>query len=233
MVFLTITQKQQVDQDDSSISSTLTVDRFDAKTEQNAGEYKLNKAGQFKGKKYVSFNKVDSYNTNTEILSFDECKAVWYNAQDYREFKALAQDSSQQILRIESRNRAPFSYQRVMETSFNACIQATNDIDEVLPSSELIHLHRWIEVASSRCGLEKWSVRKVSKDRSTRRHELTNTVKSIQGNTIRYENGLAYTNDNKSELIRNSCENISRPSRLYAQILAQGLAAAVIKENQQ
>lgn len=212
------------DYDDSSVCSTLTVDRT------NKGLHLTDKehTGSFKtSKKQVRFDLSLNDEHTVEKINAEEGKIRWYSPKDYRDFKALAHDASNQIIRIEARNRAPYSYQRVLEKVFDACVKANTDVEQVLPSSELIHLQRWLEVASSRCGLEKWSIRKISQDKSCRRKELASTVLSIQA-TMSSSNHT--TLSDKNEFICISCENMSRPSRLYARTVAQALAAAIETE---
>jgi hypothetical protein len=235
MVLLLPTHEPQLiaEQDDSSISSTLTVDR--QQKSKPAAEQQPPKDGSSEKKKRVHFNMSHNIAYTNTTSAKEDCPELWYRVKDYRVFRAVALDSAQQIIRIEARNRAPFSYQRVMELTYRACCDADSEFDYnndereqpcVLASSEFVHLQRWLEVASSRCGLEKWSVRKIAKDKQLRRNELTDSVLELQsvfsGSTEKQQN-------DKDEFIRSSCENISRPSRMFARTLAQAQAAAVQK----
>lgn len=226
MVLHLPTHHREVDQDDSSISSTLTVERLDeTKALQSSvvEEHNTNKL-----KKNVCFDMTKNVSYRVDHVEPYEGAELWYGAQDYRDFKSIAQDASNQIIQIEARNRAPYSYQRVLEHAFNACLLTAKDVDEVLPQSEFVHLQRWLEVATSRCGLEKWSIRKVSRDKSCRRRELNKTVQNMQF-SARSSTG-SNNADQNAESLRISCENISRPSRLYSRTLAMALAAAVQSE---
>jgi hypothetical protein len=214
MVLKLITHQLNHEVDDDSISSTLTVERIT--TKQQLHHSSENHDVAMKQKKCVTFNL--TRNAEYEIELFDEMSSVWYCQKDYRSFKSQVKDAANQIIQIEAKNKAPFSYQRVMEKTFNSCLHAKSDHDEILPESEFVHLLRWIEVASSRCGLEKWSLGSVSRDRSTRRREMNATVLSIQRSC-----GGSNESD---EFIRRSCENMSRPSRLYATVMARALADA-------
>jgi hypothetical protein len=230
MVLHLPTRNCEVDHDDSSVSSTLTVERLNGtKPLQSSLGLENTINATKKAKKSVQFNLSQNMSIVVDSLESEDNFQRWLSAKDYREFKSNAQDASNQIIRIEARNRAPYSYQRVMEHAFTACMLATRDIDEVLPPSEFIHLQRWLEVATSRCGLEKWSIRKVSRDKSSRRRELNKTVQNIQFSR-RSANGTIWDHDS-TEFLRISCENISRPSRLYARTLATALAAALQSEN--
>lgn len=215
------------EQDDESISSTLTVERLNcAKQYQDAQEFTSQQQGRKQGK-HVSFNMSANVEYPNKAMTADECKDLWYRVKDYKVFRAVALDSAQQIIRIEARNRAPYSYQRVMEMTYGACCQAYDDNDQVVPPSELVHLQRWLEVATSRCGLEKWAIRRIGRDKSHRRDEIADTVLQLQKVCNNEKNC------HSDEFIRSSSAAISRPSRLFARIMAQALAAAIQKEDQQ
>lgn len=220
MVLNFTTQPFNNEQDDASVSSTLTVERYDSKQQLHSSV--SHAGGHRQPKKSVTFDMMKNVEYELNSVPSNDFNSSWYSPRDYKEFKAQAKDAANQIVHIEAKNRAPFSYQRVMENTFNSCLQAKNDSDEILAASDFVHLLRWIEVASSRCGLEKWSLGSISRDRSTRRKEITATVLSIQKNDCGSES---------DEFIRLSCENISRPSRLYAHIMAQALADAEMKGN--
>jgi hypothetical protein len=226
-----INNDNSMDLDDASISSTLTVERVN-QTKELQSEYFCQQPSSFKQKKTVHFDTSRNvvYEVNQVKVNSEECVQRWYNAVEYRDFKTIAQDASNQIMQIEARNRAPFSYQRVLEHAFTACLIANTDVNEVLPSSEFIHLQRWLEVATSRVGLEKWSIRKLSRDKSTRRRELAKTVMNLQS-CMRSDTGVLQFDNDKVEFMRQSCENLSRPSRLFAMTLASALASAMESEN--
>lgn len=218
MVFKEILYCVGSEQDDASVSSTLTVDRLNDKQISVVPETK----------KRVTFDmEKNATNTYDSTLN-DEKNSQWYGLHEYKEFKHLAKQAANQIITIESRNRAPFSYQRVMKKTFDTCLHETCDRDEILPESEFLHLLRWVEVATSRCGLEKWSLQHLSRDRSIRRRELIQTVLNIQQNSISVSN-----TDDIDEFIRTTCENISRPSRLFARVMAKALEAAEQKDGLQ
>jgi hypothetical protein len=216
------------DCDDASISSTLTVDRVNQTKELQRQSTSYHSSKQRKNVQFDTTKNV-TYDVVQVNFNSDECAQRWYNAQDYRDFKTIAQDASNQIIKIEARNRAPFSYQRVVEHAFTACLLANEDVDDVLPPSEFIHLQRWLEVATSRVGLEKWSIRKLSRDKSTRRREISKTVLNLQSG-MRSDGGVLHFDDDKVEFMRLSCENMSRPSRLFAKTVAVALASAIQSE---
>jgi hypothetical protein len=230
MVINLPTRNNSMDIDDASVSSTLTVDRVNQKKELQC-EYIEQHSSKQKKQVHFDSTKNVTYEVDKVKANSEECVERWYNANDYRDFKTIAQDASNQIVQIEARNRAQFSYQRVLEHAFTACLMTNNDVHEVLPPSEFIHLQRWLEVATSRVGLEKWSIRRLSRDKSTRRREISKCVMNIQS-SMRSEDGVLCFDDDKVEFMRQSCVNLSRPSRLFAMTLASALASAIKIENE-
>jgi len=177
-------------------------------------------------KKRVRFSAANQSYENHTICQEDLKQICWYNPRDYRRFRAAALEASQQIIQVEARNRAPFSYQRVLEHTYDTCTSFEVDpAKTIVSASDFVHLQRWLEVASSRVGLEKWSIRKIASDKSARRRALNQVI----------NDGQTYSNDlqqqhNEAEYLRESCVRLSRPSRLFARAMAQATAAAVQKD---
>jgi hypothetical protein len=165
-----------------------------------------------------------SYESN---ITPEESRKTWYRTKDYRIFRACAVDAAQQIMSFEARNRAPFSYKRVLEQTYVACSSASDETKQVLSRDECTHLERWMEVASSRVGLEKWSIRSISADKAERRAALTQAVLNLQASSEMSEQ----ESFDVAEFLRCTCESISRPSRLFARTMAQAQAAAIVKVN--
>jgi hypothetical protein len=136
-------------------------------------------------------------------------------------FKRNTMGMAKTIIQFESQNRAPFSYQRVLEHSFTICKSAVSENEpfQLLSTpSERNHLQRWITAAPNRVGMERWAARSMSKHRQVRRFELAELLLDLQKST------------SSEEVIRQSCESISRPSRLFAQAMGQASAAALLLE---
>lgn len=145
-----------------------------------------------------------------------ECRQGWYSPKQYKLFRAATLEAAQQILSTERRNRAPHGYDRVMTRTFEYCKSAPDVVkDTCLPANDFLHLQRWMEVASSRIGLEKWAVRSVSAEKTIRRTALLECVRQ----------------SSSAEQLGLACVRVSRPSVLYARSLAQAQAAVVNKES--
>lgn len=216
-----------IDQDDASTSSaTMPVDAI------SIGKGQSHNVSTSKQVRFaLNLNK--QY-PNIDLLK-DEVKPLWYSPSEYRMFRVSASDTAQQIVATEKRNRAPYSYQRVMERTYAVCCEAVTSDQEQrhcqLAPSDFVHLQRWLEVATTRVGLEKWSIRTIATDKSVRREAMTEAVMDAQTSCLdSFENNMQ-DQDDTAEFMRATCDRLSRPSRLFSRTLAQGLAAAVAKEN--
>ena len=181
---------------------------------------------------------------NRMMCQEDIRSECWLRPRDYKHFRLAALEASRQIIAVEQRNRAPFSYQRVLERTCEACCQVleeTSSNKPVLAPAEFVHLQRWIEVASSRIGLEKWSIRKIATDKALRRHTLNLIIreekqKAAYSSCYDSDENSDSNNENEQEkmdaadYLAETCARISRPSRLLARTLAQATAAAVQKD---
>jgi hypothetical protein len=210
--------------DDASTSSTLTVH---GSSKPIIDEEELDEKPE--REKRVAFNLEDNIEYSNTALTKNDRKALWYTARELKLFRIAALDSAQQIVKVEERNRAPFSYKRVMERTYDICSLVSHDNDDriVIPDTDFVHVQRWMEVATSRVGLEKWAIRKVALDKLQRREDIVKAVSEL----TRVPCSATTSAVDKEEFIRYSCERISRPSCLFARTLAQAQAAAVKKEN--
>ncbi len=130
----------------SSVSSTVTVERTEPKTTTSS--------------KAVSFDDIANVYHENRMLCSEDCAELWYTAADYKMFKRNTMGMAKTILQFESQNKAPFSYQRVLEHSFTICKSAVSEHEpfQLLSSpSERSHLQRWITAAPNRVGMEHGS----------------------------------------------------------------------------
>jgi hypothetical protein len=197
--------------DDASTSSTMLVDSLPSKKAQSKERCTT---------KSVTFCETDNIQIESQFSDSD-ARNCWYKACDYRVFRSNALEASQQIVNTEKRNRAPFSYQRVLERTYDVCCKSQSCEDEgrILSDSDTVHLNRWAQVAGSRHGLEKWSIRAIGIDKQARRRAITAFV-------------LENMRTEDCEHVRESCARLSRPSCLFAVCLAQAQAVAVRKEQE-
>lgn len=158
---------------------------------------------------------------NTQVYS-DECAEQWYSALDYKRFRAHTSSLAKEVAKAEARNRAPFSYQRVMVRTYEVCTSAVFEPKgSILTVDERKHMNRWAEIAPSRLGLEKWAIKSIGQDRSVRRNEIVDVVLDMQ------ESFVGQDVADCDVLIQQACERVSRPSRLFARTVADAQAVAL------
>jgi len=121
------------------------------------------------------------------------------------------------VNRAEERNRAPYSYQRVILRTYDVCKSAvvapgaSDDAAPVLSFEDRKHLRRWAEYAPTRLGLEKWAVKALGRERAMRRSEMYNVVLGLQHEMPCCD----------AEVIRAAAERVSRPGLLLARSIAE------------
>lgn len=205
--------------DDASVSSTITVDRSGRKTFETT--YSSSSS------KFVSFDCTANVYHENVILCSEDCSDLWYTSADYKMFKRNTMGMAKTIIQFEAQNKAPFSYQRVLERAFTVSKSAVSESEHfhfVSTPSDRSHLQRWITAAPNRVGMEKWTARAMSKDRQVRRFEMAELLLDLQKSPPQV--------GDLDEIIRRNLESISRPSRLFAQAMAQASAAALMQEQQ-
>jgi hypothetical protein len=205
------------EQDDASTSSTLTVEKAScAKQEVSTSD---NDAAS-SSRRSVSFCLEKNESFSNDIVCREDLFELWYDSVEYKHFRSSTMYVSKEITKAESKNKAPFSYERVMSNTYLACSKAMSDQGNVLTADEFKHLVRWTEVATSRLGLEKWCIRSVGNDRSFRRSLMLDMVVEAQNN---HRNDEFVTLE---DYLATSCATVSRPMRLFSRTLAEAQAVA-------
>ena len=240
-------REQQADDDCSSTASTVLVDRFG----------KENTTATAKAKKYVHFSTEPShyYAPTSNVLITPELIAeCWYQFDEIQTFRQQVTDLSQHVLQVEKLNRAPYSYQRVLERTFEACQRGCPVVEshnnhhhqkegDVLVASEKQHLQRWLDVADCRLGLERLCIQKIARDKTLRRVALQRLMRQEQRRRRGHPQVIINNNNNnlvsssmpkntkpppdQDEFLRQECARYSQPSRVFARIMAEALAAVV------
>jgi hypothetical protein len=216
-MFMQITDNHRCEQDDASVSSTMTVERRSSmKQEESTNDDAATSSGS---RRSVHFCMAKNESFSNNAMCKEDLKELWYRNSEFKHFRAYTMYVAKEITKAEAFSKAPLSYERVMTHTYRACCKAMSDQDKVLTTDEFKHLVRWAEVATSRLGLEKWSIRSVGHDRSFRRSLMTDMVLEAQSN---YQDDFVSMDDYVAE----SCANISRPMRLFARTLAEAQAVA-------
>jgi hypothetical protein len=211
-------RRMSCEQDDASTSSTMTVERQASAKQEESNTVDMDT------RRSVRFCMAKNESFSNNGMCKEDLSELWYDNTEYTHFRKSAMYTAKEIVKVEARNKAPFSYERVMSRTYLACCKATSEQGNVLTEDEFKHLVRWAEVATNRLGLEKWSIRSVGHDRSFRRSLIKDMAYEAQKN---------YQDDNMMSLdyyLAESCASISRPMRLYARTLAEAQAVAAHKQ---
>jgi hypothetical protein len=205
------------EQDDASTSSTLTVEKESCTKQEE--ESASDDEATTSSRRSVSFGLAKNEYFSNDVMCKEDLMELWYDSLEYKHFRSSTMHVAKEITKAESKNKAPFSYERVMSNTYLACSKAASDQGSVLTTDDFKHLVRWAEVAASRLGLEKWSIRSVGNDRSFRRSLMLDMVAEAQSNHqddfVTLECYLA-----------TSCATVSRPMRLFSRTLAEAQAVA-------
>jgi hypothetical protein len=202
-------------EDDASNSSTVSVSKVSKPQFLPAHSTKF-------GRKSVRFNESANVFYQNNQMCQEELYDLWYSGEDQRGFKEDLVLCVKGILQVEVKNKGHRSYLPVMHHVYEACceVKSENDTEHITKSDEKL-FNRWVQVTESRHGLEKVSNRVMAQDKSFRRGELVDTVFCLQ------EKWSDHLHDDVcAEQIRHACENLSRPSRLFARRLACAHAMA-------
>jgi hypothetical protein len=129
------------------------------------------------------------------------------------------------------------SYPQTLQRVYEACVQCQSETQaSVLTLSEDVHLKHCLAKAPSRWGVERAAVRWIAADRHYRRSAMLELVLEMQqtmalaiGSSSSSSCGsigsdATFMDDGLDEILRSSCEALSRPSRLFARRLAQAAA---------
>ena len=170
----------------------------------------------------VRFDDKIVYHKNVK-MDREEVRELWCTSTDMKQYKAQTVFLAREINRAEKSNAAPFSYHRVVLGAYDACCRVRTEIDtSPLTETERKHLDKWMEVSTSRIGLERICIREMAQDKYARRAHVVDAVLEVQ-------DSLVYGSRDGDELMRSAAMTISRASRLFAQELAKAQAAANIQ----
>jgi hypothetical protein len=207
-------RRKSCEQDDASTSSTMTVERQSSTKQQE--EPTTNDDAT---RRSVSFCMEENESFASNVMCKEDLRELWYDKTEYKYFRYSTMNVAKEVAKAEAKNKAPFSYERVMTNTYLSCCKATSDEGNVLTADEFKHLVRWAEVATCRLGLEKWSIRPVGQDRAFRRSLMMDMV--LEGQSNRQHDFVSL-----ESYFANSCATISRPMRLFSRTLAEAQAVA-------
>lgn len=193
--------------------------------------------------KSVSFSESVVTHVN-QIWCLEECPDMWYTAQEYSGFRQQRLDDTTRILQqdcpINQHNRMLndsnyFSYQNVLERTYKRfcqpsvltkcfedddknCTNSENNnpslvINGILSRIDEQQFRLWIKrTAEHRLGLEGNLCKAICCDRQCRQREMIDLILEIQKD---FE-----FSERRTQAIGRACRYLSRPSVLWAQLLA-------------
>ena len=143
-------------------------------------------------------------NNNRCKEDYSDC---WYSPEDMRSFKTQTVNIARKIL--SSPTASQQEWIDTLVVAYEELAQATTaeDIRDILQNGSLV------EIDPSLLGLEKWILRPVVHDKTTRRKRLYGFVHACNRETI---SSPAY----RTKALRKASRELSRPSRLFAHHVA-------------
>ena len=140
----------------------------------------------------------------------------WYTAYDIQNFRSQNSFALKQLHRESlSTSENVLSTKAVIDHTYCACQGMLFDDIEVLCPEETEQLYDALRDPIYPTGLASYTSSTIRRDVRARRSKVVEVVKAIQ----RTVGGAQ--DDATAEYIRKSSENISRPSRIFAQLIAQ------------
>lgn len=201
--------------DDASQSSTFEVDAF-------AVPKMMSRSSFCRPKKSVAFDETKNEVRETKYPK-EECVERWYTAYELQSFRSMVGFSAKQMQRGSAMFEAGhMSAASVLESTYQACLGMMYDDIEILCPVESEQLFSALCDATFPIGLTSYASPAMRRDLRMRRQKVVSIVMLIQ-RTVKEQHV-----DATAEYIRMSLESISRPSRLYAQLIGQTQAACLL-----
>lgn len=215
MIFQVFASTTQYD-DDFSISSTLTGDGPSARKGEIPAVIGVTKPLFPK----VRFDESRNQVNDGAITNREECASCWYTPEDIKGFK---EERLSTVKKMMSPRRHTRAYGKVLEHVYDICCDPENDDEDgqdLLSDEQLKQLQRVYQ--SKSClfvGLERFALKKVHLDRTSRRGRIMDMVL--------YLGGIKNWTDveSQAEVIRHLSERISEPSKRFALHKAMAQAA--------
>lgn len=204
--------------------------------DEEAMQYSLNNTIQTnKKKKNVRFNDVNvEFYDCGRVIREEDCSNLWYSALEIHRFKDANMDFAGQVAFADRQKKGndECSYQNVLKRTYQACCLCSHETDSnILTRHEEKHLIKWLDCEPNRLGTERKTIAEIGRDRRYRRSRIMDLVLIIQ-ETMRKNNGGNANGtsrpdaDAMARVMSDSCQQVSRPSRLFARHLAMAQAAS-------
>jgi hypothetical protein len=188
-----------------------------------------------------------------EQLCLEECQELWIYREEYQKLQRSLQFLSTGLERAEKfAADNPSSYTNVLlyvyalcsDQTRAACHGSINRRNEnpalILSQDEMQELTQRLRLSSNRLGLERRIIPQFRQERYSQRREMLQQIQQIQSlhnnnnsSSISHRKGGNNNNNTNNTAactavhIRQACESISRPSRLFSLHMAHALAATL------
>ena len=177
-------------------------------------------------------------------LEHSDIKRMWYRNSDFKKFKAVAKDTARKIINAEREFKEDEdSYTNVLKAFQKACCDDSTSKTTKSPCPKALLCRKDFPTLrnvlrdSSRLGLEKIAVRTLADGKKIRRLEIADSVLELQQEQNEHQlqqqlqqqreprSGKSKSDDEikeqQAQAIAKVAESISRPSVLFAIVMAQ------------
>uniref|UniRef100_A0A7S2V9U0 Uncharacterized protein n=1 Tax=Entomoneis paludosa TaxID=265537 RepID=A0A7S2V9U0_9STRA len=157
----------------------------------------------------------------------DECRETWYSSDDFRCFK-LSVAKAVRVVSPSNNRSSSAAIGRSIEQAYDVCCLSSSEQvtagDVVLSKESLANLSTIYSTKPGRLmGLERIAVRDIARDRVARRGQILQMIRKLQSPNSKY----SWKDDNaKAEAVRQLCETLSAPSKLFARSIAVAAQAS-------
>lgn len=145
--------------------------------------------------------------SNTQTTK-DECRALWYDGEDLKNFKKEAIREAKKIIR--STEPAHEAWRKGMLNAYNAFSQArsVNELNEALQRDAMVTSHDPVLT-----GMYKWVLRPIVEQSQARRRHLYAII-------ARCKTDSSSSRSTRNKFLRKASRDISCPGRLFAHHMA-------------
>lgn len=164
------------------------------------------------------------------VLEEEDCRALWYSAEEYQQFKKANSFIAKTLNRAEMMDCTNVSsYGNLLQELHYGCCDSDTEVSRVMSHKRQDLLHRLFATDASiaRTGLERSVVTSIHRDKYQRRISLAHIVFDIQQCAFDELEDSGYNAKNVAQELAEECAKVSLPSRLFAHHLAVAQAAGL------
>ena len=170
----------------------------------------------------------------------DECRSVWFSAEDYKSFKACFVESVKSIRKSKDLRAQCRLIEETFDTMCHPVVcgntddprTTTSTEQDVRTSGHVKNLKQVYRGNEELVGLERYAAKKVLQYKSSRRSQIIDSVLDAQDHLLLFNfmdnssSVLPYRADQvKETILREFCERLSEPSRRFATYVALAQAS--------